>query len=405
MNIYSLKSRGAILFLSAVFCISCASAPEVSPPEPASLLPLAAGWYLYNFERTFKGIEDEYNFAQSTGMTMVEELTLRQNGTVVYYEDGILHDPVLDVYLSIDETGRIRCFENPSISGTLSGNGAFFWSGLTEEHGRMNHAAVTGFLIPLPPSSRGGSRYDGLYHLTDTGTGREQVARVKDGLYTWSYVDGEEAGFTPWPTLIQPDGSFGFDMEMTTVLKMGDAETNFSTGVVSQGKIDPAVGISLEFASHTAGATDMGRESPEIYTGAMIREAAIPNERLPKDIGTELPAAVGAVKSAPPRDLSAYPPWYINQPAKKNALFGVGQKTFPNRETAFAMAEAAAAASIALQIRVRIENTMEEFTNESTSRLESVTNIESMEKIPYRIAERVYQEDTGTAFVLLEMDF
>jgi hypothetical protein len=230
------------------------------------------------------------------------------------------------------------------------------------------------------------------------------VARVKDGLYTWSYVDGEEADFTPWPTLIQPDGSFSFDMELTTVLKMGDFETNFSTGFAGQGKIDPAAGISLEFASYTAGATDMGGESPEIYTGSMIREAAIPNERLPGDIGTELPAAVKAAKSVSSRDLSAYPPWYINPPVKENTLFGAGQKTFPDRETAFAMAEAAAAASIALKIRVRVENTTEEFTNESSSRFESVTNIESMEKIPYRITERVYREDTGTAFVLLEMD-
>jgi hypothetical protein len=185
---------------------------------------------------------------------------------------------------------------------------------------------------------------------------------------------------------------------------MGNTEANYSTGFSTQGKIDPAVGISLETASLTAGATDMGGGSPEIYTGVLLREAAIPNELLPEDVGTELPAAVGAAKNTAPRDLSAYPPWYIDPPTNENTLFGVGQKTFPQRETAFAMAEAAAAASIALQIRVRIESTTEEVTNESASRLESMTTMESLEKIPYRVVERVYREDTGTAFVLLALD-
>jgi hypothetical protein len=82
----------------------------------------------------------------------------------------------------------------------------------------------------------------------------------------------------------------------------------------------------------------------------------------------------------------------------------VGQKTFPNRDTAFAMAEAAAAADIALRLRMRIESQIEESESEAGRRAESVITIESLEKISYRVAERIYQEDTETAFVLLELE-
>jgi hypothetical protein len=367
-------------------------------------LPLVSGWYLYDFERTFKGIEDEYSFIQSTGMRMVEEITVRQRSTLSYCEDGVLHDPVLDIYLSVDETGEIRSINSPGISGSLSKNGAFFWSGLTEQNGRLNHVAVTGTLTPVPPSARGDSRYDGLYHLTDTGTGRQQLALVKDGFYTWSYIDGEEAGFTPWPTLIRPDGSFGFDMEWTTVLEMGESKANYSTGFTAEGKIDPAFGISLEILSHTAGATDGGNERPEIYTGIMARTAEFSNEQVPVNVGAALPAAVEAAKATPAPDWSGFPSWYLNPPVRGNAVFGVGQKTFPNRDTAFAMAEAAAAADIALRLRMRIENRIEESESEAGRRAESVITIESLEKIPYRVAERIYREDTETAFVLLELE-
>jgi hypothetical protein len=404
MNKRCMNFAGLGVAFVAVLLFSCASGPgkDVLEPPEASLLPLAPGWYLYNFERTFKGVEDEYHFAQSTGMKMVQEVTVKQNGAVTWCEDGVLHDPVLDMYLSVDGEGRIRGVDNPGVSGTLSKGGAFFWSGFTEQNGRLNHVAVRGSLIPLPPRARGDGRYDGLYHLTDTGTGRRQLALVKDGLYTWSYIDGEAAGFTPWPTLIRPDGSFSFDMEWTTVLRMGESRADYSTGFVAEGRIDPAVGISLEILSHTAGAVN-GGGGPEIYTGVMARTAEFPNEQIPADVGTALPAAVRAAKKAPPPDWSGYPAWYRDPPVRENALFGVGQKTFSDRDTAFAMAEAAAAADIALRIRMRIEGRIEERENESGLRAESVINIEAMEKIPYRVAERIYREDTQTAFVLLEL--
>jgi hypothetical protein len=108
-----------------------------------------------------------------------------------------------------------------------------------------------------------------------------------------SYIDGEGAGFTLWPTLIRPDGSFGFDMEWTTVLQTGGSRADYSTGFIAEGRIDPAAGISLEILSHTAGAADGGGDRPEIYTGIMARTAEFPNERTPPTWGSGQPCRIG----------------------------------------------------------------------------------------------------------------
>jgi hypothetical protein len=194
-------------------------------------------------------------------------------------------------------------------------------------------------------------------------------------------------------------------MEWTTVLEMGESKANYSTGFTAEGRIDPAFGISLEILSHTAGAASGGGERPEIYTGVMVRTAEFSNEQVPADVAAALPSAVGAARKAPPPDRSGYPSWYLNPPVRENTLFGVGQKTFASRDTAFAMAEAAAAADIALRLRMRIESRIEESESQSVRRADSVINIEAMENIPYRVAERIYREETETAFVLLELVF
>jgi hypothetical protein len=66
------------------------------------------------------------------------------------------------------------------------------------------------------------------------------------------------------------------------------------------------------------------------------------------------------------------------------------------------MAEAATA-DIVMQLYRRIENRIEERENAMNRCTESVITIEAMDQISYRVAEQIYQEDTETAFVLLEL--
>jgi hypothetical protein len=394
----------AFVIVAAIMTIcSCASTGESRGGRQSNLLPLQPGWYQYDFERTFKSIEDEYNFALSTGMKMVQEVSTKYTGVVCRFEDGVLYDPVTGIELAIAANGSINCAENVSIRGTLEKSGRFFWSGLKEEHGRMNGITVKGTLTPLPASIRGGAEYDGVYRMTDSGTGRAILARIADGFYTWRFFDDEEAGFTPWPTMIQTDGSFSFSFDMTTVAEMGDfAKSNFTTGFEVNGKVVPGKGISMEEVTRSAGLGQDQGGTPQSYAGTVLRSGEIPNEAIPANIERLVSSGRAAVKAEPKPNRAQYPAWYLNIPVKAGFIYATGEKTFAVKETALAMAEAAAAANIAEQRWVRIESSITEQTTNSQTRTDERSKSETLQQLNYRIIEQVYNEATKTAFVLAE---
>jgi hypothetical protein len=394
-----------VFFATALICLSCASAGKAKPGAgTAALLPLSAGWYQYDFERVFKGIEDEHNFALSTGVTMVQELTWKYTGVVSRFEDGALFDPVNGLELLIDGDGTISSAENISIRGRLEHDGRFFWGGLKEEHGRLNTIFVRGTLTPLPDSARGGREFDGVYHMMDTGTGREQLVRIGNGFYTWHYLDGEDAGFTPWPTLIRPDGTFSFSMDLTTVMEMGNfSSVNYSTGFVTEGKVIPGQGISVEEISRTSGMGHDTESAPHVFAGTMIRSGEFPNEAIPSGIESFVRSGREAIRTQPKPSPANYPSWYLRPPAKPGFIYATGEKTFEVRDTAFALAEAAAAANLAEQLWVRIESTIMDASNERGTRTDERIKSETLQRLNYRIAERLYNDETRTAFVLAEL--
>jgi hypothetical protein len=399
-----MSNKNLLIVLSVLIslCFSCVSVKDGG--KAASLLPMKSGWYLYDFERTFKGIEDEYNMSMSTGMKIVQEITYKYTGVVCRFEDGVLYDPVTGIELLINNDGKFSCAENISIKGTLEKNGRFFWSGVKEEHGRLNSIFVKGTLRSLSASARGGKEYDGVYHMIDSGTNREQLVNVKDGFYTWKYIDGEEAGFTPWPLLVHPNGSIAADMEITTVMEMGElSKVNYSTGFNMKGKIVPGKGISMEEVSRTSGAQQDKKDAPHIYAGTMIRSAEFPNEAIPADIESLVKSGRAAVKAQPKPNRTKYPSWYLNHPSKPGYIYAAGEKTFAVKDTAFALAEAAAAANLAEQVRVRIESSLTEVSRNNKTVIDERIKSEAIQRVNYKIVERYYNEETRTAFVLAEM--
>jgi hypothetical protein len=68
------------------------------------------------------------------------------------------------------------------------------------------------------------------------------------------------------------------------------------------------------------------------------------------------------------------------------------------------MAEAAAAANIAEQVWVRIESEIIERSTGSETRVDARIKSESLQRLNYRVIEQVYNEETHTAFVLVETD-
>jgi hypothetical protein len=393
-----------LIFFLPLLCLSCASAKSAEKKINLNL-PLKTGWYLYDFERTFKGIEDEYNLALTTQMKIVQELTYKYTGVVCYYEDGVLYDPVTEIELSIDGNCGVSCAQNVSIKGTLEKDGRFIWSGLKEEHGRLNSIFVKGTLRPLPDTARGGKEYDGVYRMIDKGTKREQLVNIKDGFYTWKYIDEEEAGFTPWPLLVHPDGYFTCGMEITTVIEMGAlSKVNYSTGFSMKGKIIPGKGISMEEVSRSVGAARDQKDAPNVYAGTMIRSGEYPNEAIPKDIENLVKTGKAAIKAEPKPNISKYPSWYLKYPVKPGFIYAAGEKTFAVQKTAFALAEAAAAANLTEQIRVQIESTFKETSTNNKTTIEEQIKSEALRRVNYKIIQRYYNEQTNTAFVLAEME-
>jgi hypothetical protein len=390
---------------SLVLCSVFAACTTMAPKK---------GYYQYDFVRTFKGIEDEWNFAQEYGMKMVQELTLAQTGAVAYFENGILYDPALQINLSIDRDGIIASVDNVSVHGEIQRNGKFYWNGLIEQHGRLNSVFVSGTLLPLPRNVRAGSEYNGIYHLTDSGTGKAQLARISDGFYTWSFADGSDPGWKPWPTLVSPNGAIAFSMNMTTVMQMGEQKTSFSTEFAVQGTVNAGKSIMLKEYSHTAGTLipNSVRSDPLIYSGNMIREGDYPADALPADMQNMIavrkdsgaqniknePLKTGALKK---NQTIKYPLWYIQPPRNGDAVYAVGEKTFENRETALALAEAAAAASIAEYIRVHVSSTSTTVQTDASRSFENRINTQSAERVQYTVIKSEYDEGSSTAFVLV----
>jgi hypothetical protein len=371
--------------------------------ETDSIFPLVDGWYLYDFNRLSRGIGNEYTYAQS-GIDFKQEITLKQQGTIAWCEAGVIYDPALELALSVDSEGTIRSPGNASVTGHLNSDGSFYWTGLINQSESLNHATVTGKLTAITQAMKAGNEYDGLFTLVDNGTGRKQIARVSDGFYTWHYDDGDDTGFTPWPMLVYPDGSFSFDLEMITIMQIGEySGTKFSTSVSSQGNVIPGRGVNLEVVTLTSGLTD-SNDVPEtqVYGGTQISNNEVPNDAIPQNIDSLVKSKAIAVKGQPAVDTSKYPAWYLQPPSAPGFIHAAGYHRFEDEKTALGLAEAAAAAEISAIIRIRLHDETIETTSGDRTRIDSRMRTETAEKIAYKIIEKIYRVSTGEAFILLE---
>jgi len=193
-------------------------------------------------------------------------------------------------------------------------------------------------------------------------------------------------------------------MEITTVIEMGNlSKTNYSTGFSMKGKIVPGQRISMEEISRSSGAARDQRDAPHIYAGTMIRSGEYPNTTIPNDIENLVKTGRAAVKAEPKPNPAKYPSWYLKFPTKPGFIYASGEKTFAVKKTALAIAEASAAANLAEQIQVHIESSTTEISTNSKTNLDERIKSESSRRVNYKIIEQFYNEETHTAFVLLEM--
>ena len=288
--IYSgMKYKKTLAYLAAaVLCLLTGFFSCASFSGTLDVLPLADGWYLYDFERTL--VQEEAGPAGA--MPAKQEITLKQSGAVTYCENGVLFDPVLSARLRVGPNGEIQSADNPSISGSVRKDGGFSWSGTLKLDGRPCAVSVRGTLAFLPRAARAADSCDGLYHAREAAAGKELLARVSGGLYTWKYLDAEAHGdgLASWSTLLRPDGGFAFSMELTTVLEMeGMDRTSYSTSYSCGGAVRPGKSISLkEHSKDSGGNFSLTR----VYSGGPARPGNYAPGALPANIAEELPSRV-----------------------------------------------------------------------------------------------------------------
>lgn len=397
----------------AFYIAGCAGSPQTAPSAEYTLfsLPIADGWYSYDFERVMKGVEAEYLFAAQTGMVMIQETTLNQTGTVILADRGSFRDPAAGILLRTDGDGRIDSPENPTVAGFIRADGSFRWSGYADT-GMLWHYEVSGRLVPLTASMRADSSFDGLYEITDSNSGREQLVSIQDGLYTWRYLHSmeEDNPFEPWPTRVLPDGSFSYEMEITSVVEMvGLTRSDFTTRHTMEGRIDPAGGMSMQSLTLTGGAGVLpSGGAPAVFSGTRtVDENWHAGNSPPRPevlAGAAATAAVGQQRAVSPVVNPAEPGWFRAIPARDGYLRAAGSKTFRDRATALAMAESVAAADLASRLRIHIESSLDTATGTERDSLVRVINARSSLRLPYTVVERSWDQNSSTAWVLVELD-
>jgi len=379
------KPQFILLSILLLLCLSCTSVKPEKKPNPVTYIK--NGWYMFDFECTYKGIEDEYNQAFKTKTRIVQELVYKYNSVVCYFDNGVLYDPVMNIEFLVNSDGVINCAENFTIRGKIEKDGRIFWSGLKEEYKRLTGIFVKGTLRPLYDSDLAGKEYDGVFHITDSRSKKEQLVNIKNGFYTWKYIDGQEAEFTPWPVLLRPDGSVSCGMEITTIKEIGESSRVSYTTIFSlKGKVTPGQRISIDEIPLSSGAAREQKDAVRSFTGTLIRPGEYPNDAIPKDIESLVKAGRAAIKAQPKPNPAKYPSWYLKLPVKPGVVYATGEKTSTEKNTALTLAEAAAA-SLAEQTRAYIEGNKSKAT----------------QQLNYKVIERHYNEETHTAFVLAEM--
>ena len=374
-------------------------------PFQPEFLPLSDGWYCYDFKRTYRGIENEYNFFESTGMSFFQELTWKQKGTIIYAEGEVFCDPLLDIVFIVDDKGTLRSLNNPTIIGTIRNDGSFFWSGRIDQYETLNNVYVEGVLIFISSEMKASSQYDGLYHMTNSSTGREQLCRVNDGFYTWTYIDKNEGDqLEPLPLLVSPDGAFSLNLEVTNILEIGKT-TSTHNSVESHigGQIIPGESIRMqEFTKSSARSGNSEYQTPTVYAGIITRDAQYPNEVVPLNVRDSIQKPLRSGKTAGRVNSSLYPEWYFNPPHKSGYVYAIGEKTFDDEKTALALATVIAAADIAVQIKVFLKSELLDIQNNSGQSIDNRISLESIEQLNFRVVEQQYDSERSTAFVLLE---
>ena len=381
---------------------------------------LSDGLYIYEFEKITTNPDMEKMYADM-GVQMKVYSIENYSSVIVKVTGGAFQDPVVQIDLTIDPSGRISSPGNSTVAGTYDKDGSIRWSGSREHYGTRADMTVTGTLRPVPVDLPAPPELNGTYHLMDEMMDREMIATVENGYLTFEPVvkEPEDELSSGWPVLVKSDGTFYSGIEFITrteITYAADTDGTLKTTTADsttylslEGSVSIQSGMIFNFYRSSSSAVDrQGDQGRTIYAGRKISDAQL----------ADLDRETGGLSFNPDtggKDVKGrkekYPDWYLNPPAREGFYIGTGSKKLGDKDSAVRAAETFAAAGLALQIQVDVTAVIEYYTCEVE--MDDITVVkefyqsatEQISSIPldYTVEKVFYDEKTKTACVMVSI--
>ena len=394
------------LFLAfALALFSCASVPKSSfPPD---------GIYSYDFERYVDCVEVTAMY-KAYGMDAFQNILKKSYGNAVLMQGGTFVEPETRILISISPSGEVSSPQNPSITGICKKNGDFFFQGYYEENSQISKITINGKLLLSKENERASKEFDGDFILTDNGTQRKQKVRIENGLYLWEYEEKQEDDFTTWPVIVASDGTIhcGFDMTVRSGVK-NMSDMLVSSTNESYGKVKADGTIQVQTITKNYGSGQSGEESRIDFSGFRASENL---SQTSKEKSEESKIKKSLTKSSEKTQVAKKenpPEWYSDFiPNDTDFLYGSARKSHSDKETALRIAELTAVSQIKASLVQNIVSTSEakkSMTQEADGKTKAESRffhaIESFSsmQIPYEVKNSIYDEKTGTAYVVVRL--
>ena len=394
------------LFLAfALALFSCASVPKSSfPPD---------GIYSYDFERYVDCVEVTAMY-KAYGMDAFQNILKKSYGNAVLMQGGTFVEPETRILISISPSGEVSSPQNPSITGICKKNGDFFFQGYYEENSQISKITINGKLLLSKENERASKEFDGDFILTDNGTQRKQKVRIENGLYLWEYEEKQEDDFTTWPVIVASDGTIhcGFDMTVRSGVK-NMSDMLVSSTNESYGKVKADGTIQVQTITKNYGSGQSGEESRIDFSGFRASENL---SQTSKEKSEESKIKKSLTKSSEKTQVAKKenpPEWYSDFiPNDTDFLYGSARKSHSDKETALRIAELTAVSQIKSSLVQNVLSTSEakkSMTQENSGKnkaessfFHAIESFSSMQ-IPYEVKNSIYDEKTGTAYVVVRL--
>lgn len=325
---------------------------------------LKDGVYSFDYERVLVSL-DVAEMYKAYGINARQDVSKIATGAAVLVEDSTFVDPESGLIVKVEAGGKITSPDNESIQGEYKRNGNICFFGTYFENNQTIQIVLQGTLRASKNTERAGDIFNGEYHATDPGTGKNQTIWIENGLYMWKYDDAGDDDFSGWPMIVGPDGNFNYVSEYTTRAVMyGLSETYITTKTHTTGKFEPDGSLQLKILTVNSGTGQQENEIPLVYSAVkateIVKTGNAPVYRAMSSQGNKNRRAKNAVVQGVYPEEGIIPVWFTEKIVKEgDYIIACGKKQSYEPETAGKLAEAVAVNQVIAFLGTEIKTSTE----------------------------------------------